>query len=147
MGVSMAIGQVKNKFKAMHKNSTGVAVFVNTLDLYRYLGAAQITIQSAFGLDYVENFLGADVVFISSEIDEGQVIATPLNNLVMYYVDPSDSEFSRAGLSYTTDSETGLIGFHTEGNYVRAQSEAFAIMGLTLFAEYLDGIAIVTVSP
>ena len=37
--------------------------------------------------------------------------------------------------------ETNLIGFHTQGNYNTAVSEAFAIMGLTLFAEYIDAIA------
>ena len=65
----------------------------------------------------------------------------------MYYVDPNESDFARAGLVYTTGAgETNLIGFHTQGNYNTAVSEAFAIMGLTLFAEYLDGIAVITIS-
>ena len=42
MAVSMAVGRVKDKFKKMHKAATGVAVFVNTLDVYSYLGGAQI---------------------------------------------------------------------------------------------------------
>lgn len=147
MAIAMSIGKVKDKFKKMHRSVTGVAVWVNTLDLYKYIGSTAITVQSAFGMDYVENFMGADIVFISSEIEEGKVIATPLNNIVGYYVDPADSEFSKAGLSYTTDSTTGIIGFHSEGNYGRALSESFAIMGIRLFAEYLDGIANVTVEP
>ena len=75
MAVSMAIGRVKDKFKKMHKAATGVAVFVNTLDVYSYLGGAQITVQTAFGMDYVENYLGADIMFFSSEIPQGRVIA------------------------------------------------------------------------
>lgn len=145
MGVAMSIGKVKDKFKKIHRTATGVAVWVNTLDLYKYVGAAQITIQTAFGMDYVKNFLGADIMFISSELAEGQIIATPINNMIGYYVDPGDSEFAQAGLPYTTDSETGLIGFHTEGNYSRALSESYAIMGLRLFAEYQDAIAVITV--
>lgn len=147
MAIAMSIGKVKDKFKKMHRTATGVAVWVNTIDVYKYLGANSISIQNAFGMDYVKNFMGADIVFISSEIAEGSVIATPFNNIVAYYVDPADSEFAKAGLSYTADTQTGFIGFHTEGTYNRALSEAFAIMGVRLFAEYLDGIAKVTVTP
>lgn len=64
----------------------------------------------------------------------------------MYYIDPNDSDFAKAGLVYTTSGETNLIGFHTQGNYNTAVSEAFAITGLVLFAEYLDGIAKITVN-
>ena len=67
-----------------------------------------------------------------------------MENIVLYYVDPSASDFARAGLQYTTDGETNLIGFHVQGNYNTAVSESFALMGMTLFAEYLDGIAVVT---
>ena len=129
----------------MKRTATGVAVWVNTLDVYKYVGAADITLQTAFGFEYMKNFLGADVVFISSEIPEGVVIATPLNNIVAYYVDPGDSEFVKAGLSYTTDPTTGFIGFHAQGTYERAISDLFAIMGLRLFCEYLDAIAYTSV--
>lgn len=145
MAVAMAIGRVKDKFKKMKRTATGVAVWVNTLDVYKYIGAADITIQTAFGMDYIKNFLGADIVFVSSEIPENTVVATPLNNLVAYYVDPADSEFVKAGLSYTTDPATGFIGFHAQGNYDRAISDMFAIMGVRLFAEYLDAIAHISV--
>lgn len=145
MAVAMAIGRVKDKFKKMKRTATGVAVWVNTLDVYKYIGATDITIQTAFGMDYIKNFLGADIVFVSSEIPENTVVATPLNNLVAYYVDPADSEFVKAGLSYTTDPATGFIGFHAQGNYDRAISDMFAIMGVRLFAEYLDAIAHISV--
>ena len=145
MAVAMAIGKVKDKFKKMKRTATGVAVWVNTLDVYKYVGAADITLQTAFGFEYMKNFLGADVVFITSEIPENTVVATPLNNIVAYYVDPGDSEFARAGLPFTTDSATGFIGFHTEGTYNRMISDNYAIMGLRLFCEYLDAIAYITV--
>lgn len=146
MAVSMAVGRVKDKFKKMHKAATGVAVFVNTLDVYSYLGGAQITVQTAFGMDYVEKFLGADIVFFSSEVPQGRVIATPVNNMKVYYVDPGDSEFAQIGLEYTADPEVPYIGFHTEGNYRRAQSEDYAIMGIKIFFEYVDAVAVVTIT-
>lgn len=145
--LAMAKGYVVNKFKAMHRNITTVVAFVNVLDVYDYIGAANITVQTAFGFEYVKDFMGYSTVFLLSdnEIPRGRVIATPSENIVLYYVDPGDSDFSRAGLVYTTDGETNLIGFHTQGNYNTAVSEAFAIMGLTLFAEYIDGVAVVDV--
>lgn len=146
MAIAMSIGRVKDAFKKMHRSATGVAVFANTLDVYEYLGGAQITVQTVFGMDYVENFLGADILFFSSEVPQGRVIATPVNNLNVYYVDPADSEFAQAGLAYTTDADVPYIGFHTEGVYQRAQSESYAIMGLTIFAEYLNAVAVITIA-
>lgn len=144
MAVSMAIGKVKDKFKKMHKNITSTVVWVNTLDAYEYLGAANITIQSLFGIEYVKDFLGADTMIISSEIPKGKVIAIPSDNLDLYYVDPS-TEFAKLGLVYTTDGDTNLIGFHIQGNYGTAVGENFALMGMTLWFEYADGVAIIDI--
>lgn len=147
MGVAMAIGQVRDKFKRMRKNASNIVVFVNTLDAYRYLGAAEVTVQSLFGIDYIEKFMGARTVILSSEIDEGTIIAVPSDNIVLYYIDPGDGQFAQLGLNYTVEGETNLIGFHANGNYSTAVGESYALMGMKLWAEYADGIAIVTVDP
>ena len=148
MALAMAKGRVENKFKQMHRNVTGVVGFVNILDVYEYLGAAEISIQNQFGFQYMKDFMGFNTIFLlsDSEIPRGQVIATPVENIVLYYVDPNESDFARAGLVYTVSGETNLIGFHTQGNYHTAVSEAFAVMGLTLFAEYIDAIAVITIN-
>ena len=145
MAIAMAIGNVKDKFKKMHRDVTSIVVWVNTLDAYRYLGAANLTVQTLFGIDYVENFMGADRLILSSEIPSGKVIATPVENIDLYYVDPGNSDFAKLGLSYTVQGETNLIGFHANGDYSHAVGESFALMGMTLWAEYLDGIAVITV--
>lgn len=142
-----AQGQVRNKWKTMHRGITEVVGFCNILDAYDYLGAAAITVQSEFGLNYIENFLGYRRLFLCSddEVQRDRVIATPVENLILYYVAPDDSDFAKAGLVYTTDGETNLIGFHVQGNYGTAVSESFALMGMTLMAEYIDGIAVITI--
>lgn len=147
MALAMAKGRVENKFKQMHRNVTGVVGFVNILDVYEYIGAAGISIQNQFGFQYVKDFLGFNTIFLlsDSEIPRGTVIATPAENIVLYYVDPNESDFAKAGLVYTVSGETNLIGFHTQGNYHTAVSESFAIMGLTLFAEYIDAVAVGTI--
>ncbi len=147
MALAMAKGRVENKFKEMHRTATQVVGFANILDVYEYIGTANITVQNQFGFNYVKDFMGYGTLFLLSEaeIARGRVIATPVENINLYYVDPGDSDFARAGLAYTTEGETSLIGFHTEGKYDNATSVAYAIMGMTLFAEYLDAIAVIDV--
>lgn len=145
MAVAMAIGMVKDKFKKMRLNYGNVVVFANTLDVHRYLGNSTISTQTTNGVEYLKNFLGADTLIVSSEIPAGKVIAIPADNIVLYYIDPSDGDFAALGLVYTTgNGETNLIGIHKEGVYSHASGDTHALMGMTLWAEYLDGIAVVS---
>ena len=149
MGVALAIGAVKNKFKSMRKDATKVTVYVNTMDAYRYLGAAQLTVQNAFGVDYVKNFLGAETMIFAGDEDipSGTIVAIPQANMVDYYADPSDSAYAKMGLKYTVDSDVPMLGFAIEGDYSTATGNNWAIMGHKLWAEYLDAIAVVDVAP
>lgn len=143
--LAKAQGEVRNKWKKMKRGITEIVGFCNILDAYEYLGAANITVQTQFGMTYIENFIGYSRLFLSSDIPSGKIVATPVENLVLYYVNPSDGDFANAGLQFTVDGETPLIGFHVEGNYTTLVSEATALMGMVLFAEYLDGIAVVDI--
>ena len=147
LALAMAKANVLDKFNKMRKTVTEVVGFANVLDAYEYIGAANITVQTAFGIQYVKDFMGYKTLFLLSEPDiaRGTVIATPVENIDLYYVDPSDSDFAKLGLDYAVEGETNLIGFHANGNYSTAVGESFALMGLTLWAEYLDGISVVTV--
>ena len=146
--LAKAQGLVLDKFAQMNKEVTEVVGFANILDAYDYLGAANITVQTAFGLTYIENFMGYRTLFLlpAAQIARNTVIATPVENVDLYYIDPSDSDFARLGLEYTTQGETNLIGFHAQGNYSTAVGESYALMGMALWAEYLDGIAVVSIS-
>lgn len=144
--LAKAQGEVLNKFATMQKDVTAVVGFANILDAYDYLGASDVTVQTQFGLTYIKDFLGYSTLFLlpATQIARGNVIATPVENIDLYYIDPGDSEFARLGLNYTTQGETNLIGFHAQGNYSTAVGESYALMGMALWAEYLDGIAKVT---
>lgn len=146
-GVSLAIGSVKNKFKTMRKDGSRVVVFVNTLDAYKYLGAASIGTQTAFGIEYIKSFMGAETMILAGndDIPAGKIVAIPVNNIVDYYADPSSSAFAKMGLRYTVDADAPMLGFAIEGDYSTATGVNWAIMGHKLWAEYLDAIAVVTV--
>lgn len=141
--LAKAMSKVLTHFEAISLGVSGVAGFVNTDDFYTYLGSADLTVQTAFGMQYVKNFLGYDVIFLTSQITSGTVVATPTNNLFVYSIDPSNGDFTKAGLVFTTD-ESGLIGIHINGNYGTAVSETFAVCGVVLWPEYADGIVVIT---
>ena len=147
MALALAKGKVVDKFQKMRKTVSEVVGFANVLDFYNYLGAADITVQTQFGLTYVKNFMGYSTLFLLSDPDIAQntVIACPVENIDLYYIDPNDADFRKLGLDYTVQGETNLIGFHANGNYNTAVGESFALMGMALWAEYLDGIAKITV--
>lgn len=145
MAVAMAIAKVKDKFKKMRLNYSNIVVFANTLDVGRYVGAANITMQTQNGVEYLKNFLGAETMIVSSEIPAGTVLAIPADNIVLYYIDPADGDFQQLGLVYTTgNGVTNLIGVHKEGVYDHVSGDTHVIMGMVLWAEYLDAIAVVT---
>lgn len=145
MAVSMAVAKVKDKFKKMRLNYSNIVVFVNTLDVGRYQGAAQISMQTKAGIEYTKDFTGVDTMIVSSEIPEGTVVAIPADNIILYYIDPSDGDFQELGLVYQTGfGETNLIGVAKTGEYGRVSGETHVLHGLTLWAEYLDAIAVVT---
>lgn len=141
--LAQARGLVLDKFQKMHKTVTDVVGFANILDFYDYLGSADITTQTAFGMTYIQNFMGYSTIFLCSapDVARGTVLALPVENIDLYYIDPSDSDYAKLGLEYTVQGETNLIGFHANGDYSHAVGESFALMGIALWAEYLDGIA------
>lgn len=148
MALAKAKGLVLNKFASIDRDVTEVVGFCNILDAYDYLGAASVTVQTQFGLTYIKDFMGYSTLFLlpAKYIARNKVIALPVENIDLYYIDPGDSDFAKLGLVYTVQGDTNLIGFHVNGNYNTAVGESFALMGMTLWAEYIDGIAVITVN-
>lgn len=145
--LAIAKGAVLKRFANDNLDVTEVVGFANIMDFYDYLGDKEITVQTEFGLNYVKNFLGYSTLFLLPDayIEQKKVIAIPVENIDLYYVDPADRDYATMGANYTVSGETNLLGYHTEYNYKNATTTNYAIMGMKLWAEYLDGIAVVTV--
>lgn len=116
--------------------------FVNPMDVSDYLGNANITVQEAFGMSYIENFLGLGTVIMTGAISQGDFYATAAENIVAYYINVAEANGLGDAFDFTTDAETGMVGIHEDGNYARMQEETVAICGITLFAERLDGVIV-----
>lgn len=118
--------------------------FLNPLDVADYLAKAQITMQTAFGMSYVENFLGLGTVFFNSSVPQGKYYATAKENVVMYFIDVADGDIADA-FNLTTD-ETGYVGIREYADNDHARVMDLVMSGVTFFPERLDGIVVGTIS-
>ena len=114
--------------------------FINPLDAAAYLGTAQITLQTAFGMSYIENFLGLGTVFMTSKVPQGKFYATAKENIVAYYINIASGEV--AGVFKLVADETGYIGIreYLDEDYARVND--LVMSGVTFFPERLDGIVV-----
>lgn len=139
-----AIAQAWGQLQVLFEDTDIDAVyFMNPQDVSDYLSTAAITLQTAFGMTYVENFLGLGTVIFNSNVPVGTVYATAKENLILYYVPVNgadlDSEFD-----FTPDV-TGYIGIHSSPVYNNMTAEDVAISGIVLFAERIDGVVVSTI--
>ena len=141
-----ALAQAWGQLQVLFEDDSIEAIyFMNPLDVADYLATAQITTQTAFGMTYVENFLGLGTVIFDSKVPQGTIYATAKDNIVLYYVPVNGSDIGNA-FSFTAD-QTGLIGIHEEADYKHMTAEDTVMSGVVLFAERLDGIVKSTITP
>lgn len=114
--------------------------FLNPLDVADYLASANITLQSAFGMTYIENFLGLGTVLLNSSVPKGKIYATAKDNIVMYYLPVNGADLQEV-FTFTTDA-TGYIGIHEEANYENMTASDTVVNGIELFAERIDGVVV-----
>ena len=118
--------------------------FMNPLDAAAYLGSAQVSMQTAFGMNYLENFLGLGTVFFNSSVPKGTFYATAKENIVLYYVDVSSGSIATV-FDLVTD-ETGYVGINEYADNDRACVNDLVLSGVTFFPERIDGIVVGTIS-
>ena len=145
VGLQATLAQVWGQLQVLFEDTSIESIyFMNPLDIADYLASAQITTQTAFGMSYVENFLGMGTVILSSDIPKGKVYGTASENVVLYYIPVTSADMAQA-FALTSDA-TGLIGIHTGPTYDNLSAETVAASGVGLFAEKLDGIVVGTIS-
>lgn len=135
--LAQAWGQLQVKFE---DDDIRAVYFMNPLDVADYLATANITMQTVFGMNYVENFLGLGTVFFNSSVPKGKIYATAADNIVLYYIPVNGADLGEA-FTFTAD-ETGYIGIHEEPDYTNMTVSDTVVCGIELFAERLDGIIV-----
>ena len=138
--LAQAWGQLQVKFE---DDAIQAVYFVNPLDIADYLGAAQITTQTAFGMTYVENFLGLGTVIMNASVPKGKIYATAKENIVLYYIPVNGADLGEA-FDFTSD-ETGYIGIHETPDYTNMTASDTVVNGMVFFAERIDGVVVGTI--
>lgn len=140
-GLQAAMAQVWGQMQVLFEDTSVETVyFMNPLDVADYLGNAQISTQTAFGMSYIENFLGMGTAILASDVPKGKIYATAAENIVLYYIPVTSADMAQA-FNLTSDA-TGLIGIHTGPTYDNLSAETVAASGVGLFAEKVDGIVV-----
>ena len=133
--LAAAWGQLQVKFE---DDTAEPVYFLNPLDVSSYLASANITTQTAFGMNYIEDFLGLGTVIVSARITQGTFVATAKQNFILYYLTMNGDVANTFGL---TADELGLIGINS--GFVtqeRAQVETLVMSGIQLLVEYAEGV-------
>lgn len=139
-----ALAQSWGQLQVLFEDDTVSAVhFMNPLDVADYLATANITMQTAFGMNYVENFLGLGRVFFNSSVPKGKIYSTAMENLIIYYIPVNGADLDEA-FSFTVD-ETGYIGIHEFPDYSNMTASDTVVSGIKLMAERIDGVVVATI--
>lgn len=139
VGLQAALANAWGKLQTLFEDDDADPVyFLNPMDVADYLGTAQITTQTAFGLTYIEDFLGLGTVILNSGVTANSFYATAKENIVLYYIPVNGADLNEA-FAFTSD-ETGYIGIHEEPDYTNMTASDTVVDGIKLFADYADGI-------
>jgi len=111
--------------------------FINPMDVAEYLGTAAVTTQTAFGLSYIENFLGLGTAFVTTGVDAGAPCATVIENCNGAYVPVGGDVARTLGLTY---DETGLVGMTHTPETSTASLETLIMSGVRFYAEDASGV-------
>ena len=140
-----ALAQAWGQLQVLFEDDEIQAVyFMNPLDVADYLATAQISLQNAFGMTYVENFLGLGTVIFNSSVPKGSIYATAKDNIVLYYIPVNGADLDEA-FTFTSDA-TGYIGIHETPDYDNMTCKDTVISGIVIFAERIDGIVVSTIT-
>lgn len=139
VGLQAALANGWGKLQVAFEDDTAEAVyFLNPTDVSNYLGSAGISVQTVFGMNYIENFLGLGTVIMTSRVTAGTFVATAKQNLIMYYL-TMNGDIARA-FTLTAD-ELGYIGIKSGyQNEERAQIESLVMDGIQFLVEYAGGV-------
>ncbi len=144
-GVQATLAKAWGQLQVLFEDDEISAVyFMNPLDVADYLSTAQITTQTAFGMTYIENFLGLGTVMLNSSVPQGKIYATAKDNIVLYYIAVNGADIGEA-FTFTSDA-TGYVGIHENADYANMTAKDTVISGLELFAERIDGVVIGTIT-
>lgn len=117
-------------------DTVSVVVFAHPMDVAQAIADKELTLETAFGLNYYTSATGT-IVFTTTQVEQGTIYSTASENLVVAYI-PANSELGNS-FALTSD-ETGYIGMK---HFVENESmthQTLLVSGVLMFPERLDGV-------
>lgn len=143
-GLQAALSAAWGAVKKFYEDEDATPIFfVSSDDVADYLGKAQVTMQTAFGMSYIQDFLGLGTVVISPTLTKGKLIATAKENLRGAYVSANSGDLAES-FGLTADT-TGLIGMTHATVTENASIETLMVSGVIFYPEFLDGVVVSTI--
>ena len=134
-----ALAKVWGKLQKYYEDNDVTPVyFVSSDDVADYLGTANITVQTAFGFSYIENFLGLGLTIVNPNLTKGEVLGTARENLNGAYVPGTGGDLAQS-FALTADS-TGLVGMTHQANTNNASIDTLLFCSVVFYPEFLDGV-------
>ena len=118
--------------------------FVSSDDVADYLGDAAITLQTAFGFSYVENFLGLGKAIVHPSLTKGTVIGTVVENLNGAYVPANGGDLAES--FDLTGDESGFVGMTHQAATDNASITTLLFCSVLFYPELLDGVFKATIT-
>lgn len=131
-----AVATAWGYLEQLFEGSNHTIVFANPIDIATYLANKDISMQTAFGITYLQAFTNTTIIS-SNAVEKGQILATVPENLTLFYI-PANSEGGQAFNLRTDDS--GYIGIGRQQTNMNVTIESIFITGVKLMAEIENGL-------
>ena len=125
-------------------DSINMVYFVNPKDISAYLGTATVSTQTAFGFDYMQNFLGLGDVIVTNKVEQGTIKATPKENLNGVYASVGGTAYGVFDL--TTDA-TGIVGIGHSADLKSLSYDSVMVTGIMFYPEVISAIFDAEINP
>lgn len=111
--------------------------FAHPLDIASEIANKNLTLENQFGLNYYTTVTGT-IVFATSQVEQGSVYATASENLVVAYINPSNSDLAQT-FNLVSD-EFGYIGATHFLHHETLTQQSLFVSGVLIFPERIDGV-------
>lgn len=137
--LASAWGAVQTVFE---DDAVKTVVFAHPTDVARANANKQISLETAFGLNYYTDLTGT-LVIVTPQVTAGSIYATAADNLVLAYIPAGSSELGQS-FDLTSDN-TGFIGMTHFLHHETLTHQTLVVSGVLMFPERLDGVVKVAI--
>lgn len=136
-----AISTAWGYLESLFEGANHTIAFVHPMDAAKYLATAEVTMQTAFGVSYLQAFTNTTII-VSNAVTQGTILATVPENLTLYYIPANSAGGQAFGLR---SDDSGYIGVGRSQTNNNVTIESIFITGIKLLPEIENGLVKVNI--